>query len=312
MKIVVAGAGGVGGFFGAQLSKAGHDVFMIARGAHLEAIAKNGLCIKSQTGDVLVRPGCGVESSPFGLADLALVCFKAYDTASTTALYAPSVGSNTTIISLQNGLDNEPALIKAFGAEKVVGGVAFIGSRVQSPGVILHTAFGSIAIGEMNGEPSARVAELGAMFTAAGIKTRVSPNIVKDKYSKMTWNIGFNGLCAILDCSAGAAVRFNPTRALVRSAMMEWISVARKTGVSLDYSIADTNIQVTESGGEVIPSMLEDKRRGRRMEIESFNGKAERLGAHAGIPTPVNSMIANLVRYYNSRILQEPGSAGTR
>ena len=302
MKVVIAGAGGVGGYFGARLAKAGHDVFMIARGAHLEAIAKNGLRVKSQSGDMLVRPGCGEDSSSFGPADLALVCFKAYDTASTTALYAPSVGPDTAIISLQNGLDNEPELIKAFGAEKVVGGVAFIGSRVESPGVILHTAFGSVAIGEMNGEASARVERLGQMFTATGIKAKMSQNIVKDKYSKMTWNIGFNGLCSILDCSAGDAVRFNPTRALVRSAMMEWITVARKTGVNLEYSIADVNIQVTETGGEVIPSMLEDKRHGRRLEIETFNGKAERLGAQAGVPTPVNSMIANVVRFYNSRI----------
>jgi 2-dehydropantoate 2-reductase len=305
MKIIVAGAGGVGGYFGAALSRAGHEVFFIARGAHLDAIGQNGLLVKSAEGDFTVKPPCGPDSSGFGAADLALVCFKAYDTATTTGLYAQSVGPQTAIISLQNGLDNEPALAKAFDPARIVGGVAFIGSRVAAPGMILHTAFGSIAIGELNGLATPRVEALGQMFAAAGIKCRVSSDIIKDKYAKMTWNVGFNGLCAILDCTAGDAVRFNPTRALVRTAMMEWIMVARRSGVSLDYGIVDRNIQVTLAGGEVIPSMLEDKRRGRRMEIESFNGKAERMGMGIGVPTPVNSMIAAAVRFYNSRIGQD-------
>ena len=299
MRIVIAGAGAVGGYYGAMLFKAGHEVFFIARGDHLEAIRRDGLTVKSVNGDFSIRPECGENSEGFGAAEMVLVCFKAYGTASTTGLYASSVGPDTAIISLQNGVDNEPVLARAFSPSNILGGIAFIGSEVVSPGIISHTAFGAVSIGEVDSKPGPRVQKIEKVFLDAGIKCKISENITKDMYQKMVWNTGFNAVCAILDCSAGEAVRFGPTKKLVKDAMLELIDVAHLEGVELDPELAQRNVSITLEGGRIIPSMAQDKRNGRRMEIESFNGKVESLGEKHGVKTPVNSALASVIRFYN-------------
>ncbi|MDH5476817.1 MAG: 2-dehydropantoate 2-reductase [Nitrospinota bacterium] len=301
MKIVVAGAGAVGGYYGAMLARAGHELFFIARGAHLNAIRKNGLHVQSYKGDFSISAPCGQDSSPFGPADLILVCFKSYQTKSTVELFSSCVGGDTAILSLQNGVDNELVLAKAFGQERVLGAVAFIGARVERPGVILHTGFGSLAVGELFAEPGARAQRLGEMFEMAGIKCRVSANIKKDIYAKMVWNVGFNGICSILDCSAGEALGSPSTRGLVRSAMMEWIAVARGVGVELDEEMVERNIETTAKGGEVVPSMVMDKRNGRIMEIDSIIGKVVELGLATSTPTPVNQFILDILSFHNAK-----------
>jgi len=295
----------VGGYFGAMLARAGHEVFFIARGRHLEAIKRQGLLVKSYLGDFSVRAQCGPDSGEFGTADLVLVCFKAYHTRSTLDLYAASVGPGTVALSLQNGVDAESILAESFGEDRVMGGVAFIGSRVEAPGVALHTGFGSIALGEMKGGQSGRARELGDMFSQAKIKCRVSGDIKRDKYAKMVWNTGFNGICAILDCSAGEALKCSSTRALIRTAMMEWITVARAAAVELDYEMADKNIETTEKGGEVIPSMVVDKRNNRLLETDAINGKAVELGAQHNVSTPVNQFIVDILEFHNEKVRNE-------
>ncbi|MDH5637574.1 MAG: 2-dehydropantoate 2-reductase [Nitrospinota bacterium] len=307
MRIIIAGTGGVGGYYGAMLAQAGHEVFFIARGAHLEAIKRDGLAVKSYLGDFSARAQCGPDSTDFGLADLVLVCFKTYHTRSTTGLYATCVGQKTMVLSLQNGVNADAILAERFGEEKVMGGVAFIGSRVKAPGVVLHTGFGSMALGEIWGGLSDRARELGDMFAQAKIKCRVSGDIKKDKYSKMVWNVGFNGVCAIVDCSAGEALKSASTRTLIRTAMLEWIAVARGAGVDLDYELADKNIEATEKGGEVIPSMVMDKRNGRLLETEAINGKVVELGIMQKIPTPLNQFIVDILDFHNKKIKSSGG-----
>ncbi len=302
MKIVIAGAGGVGAYYGATLTRAGHDTFFIARGEHLAACRKSGLQVKSINGDFDVTPRFGENSDQFGKADLVIVCFKSYDTTTTFDLYRKSVGPDTMIISLQNGIDNEPTLAEEFGPDNIMGGIAFIGSRVERPGMVLHTAFGHITIGQWPKGKSERANTLGEVFNSAGVKCRVSADIKRDLYKKMIWNVGFNALCAILDCPAKETVDSDHTRWIVRNAMTEWVSVARENGVDLENDLVDQNINVTLKGGEVIPSMLHDKRRGRKMEIETFNGKVVELGKSLKVDTPVNRTLTSLIRFHNKRI----------
>lgn len=300
MKIIIAGAGAVGGYYGGVLAHAGHDVFFIARGTQLAALKERGLAVKSINGDfALPSPKCGENADSFGLADLILVCFKTYDTAKTLDLYKAGVGPQTAIISLQNGVDNEDIIAGRHGAEKVLGGVSFIGSRVESPGVILHTAASAIAIGELDGGVSERVKTLGKVFEKVGVKCKVSGDIKRDMWGKTIWNIGFNALCAILECSAQEVIRFEETRSVVRAAMLEWIAVAKADGVDLTPDMADKHIERTFTAGEIIPSMLQDKRAGRRMEIDTFNGKAVELGIKHGVETPVNKTLTTMIRFWN-------------
>lgn len=300
MKIIIAGAGAVGGYYGGVLANAGHDVFFIARGAQLAALRERGLAVKSINGDfALPSPKCGENADSFGPADLTLVCFKSYDTAKTLDLYKAGVGPDTLIVSLQNGVDNEDVIAGRYGADKVLGGVSFIGSRVESPGVILHTAASAIAIGELGGGVTDRVKKIGEVFEKAGVKCKVSGDIKRDMWGKTIWNIGFNALCAILECSAQEAIRFDETRSAVRSAMLEWIAVAQAVGVDLTTDMADKHIERTVTAGEVIPSMLQDKRAGRRMEVDTFNGKAVELGLRLGVGTPVNTLLTAIIRFWN-------------
>lgn len=302
MKIIIAGAGAVGGYYGGVLARAGHDVFFIARGSHLNALKEKGLTVKSVDGDFAVpSPKCGENANSFGYADLVLVCFKTYDTAKTLDLYKAGVGPLTTIISLQNGVDNEEMIASVYAADNVLPGVTFIGSRVESPGVILHTAASNMIIGELDGRISDRIKILGDIFEKAGVKCKVSGNIKRDKWGKTIWNIGFNAICAILECSAQAAIAFKETRLIVRAAMQEWIAVAKAEGVDLSVDMADKHIERTFAAGEIIPSMLQDKRAGRRMEIDTFNGKAVELGIKHGLETPVNKALAAIIRFWNER-----------
>ena len=302
MKIIIAGAGAVGGYYGGVLAHAGHDVFFIARGAQLTALRERGLSVKSINEDfTLPSPKCGENADPFGPADLILVCFKTYDTVKTLDLYKAGAGPDTAIISLQNGVDNEDIIADRYGVDRVLGGVSFIGSRVESPGVILHTAASNIAIGELDGGVSDRARKLGEVFEKAGVKCKVSGDIKRDMWGKTIWNIGFNAVCAILECSAQEAIRFEETKSLVRGAMLEWIAVAKAVGVDLTPEMADKHIERTFTAGEIIPSMLQDKRAGRRMEIDTFNGKCAELGEKFGIGTPVNKTLAAMVRFWNSK-----------
>jgi len=302
MRFVIVGAGGVGGYYGAMLARGGHEIFFIARGEHLKKINNDGLKIKSLNGDFSIRAIAGENADSFGLADYALVCVKSYDTASTSDLYKSSVGPDTVIVSLQNGVDNEQIISSQFGHDKVMGGVAFVGARVERPGLILHTAFGHITIGDPGQGATDRALKLCQIFNDSEVKCHVSDDINRDLWGKMVWNTGFNAICAILDCPAKAVASYEGTRQIVKSAMSEWIEVARSSGVDLDPSLADKNIAVTLKGGEVIPSMLHDRRRGRKMEIETFNGKAAKLGAKLGIDTPVNLALAEIIRFFNQKL----------
>ena len=297
MKVLIVGAGAVGSYYGAKLAKAKNDVFFIARGESLKAIKKNGITVQSVDGDFVVTPNCDSDGKSFGVADLVVVCVKAFDTSNTFNLYANNLNQNSVILSLQNGVDNEEKISSRFGEEKVVGGVAFIGVRTLSPGVVLHTAFGHITIGELNDQKTERINAIAALFQDAGIACKVSSNIKRVLYSKMLWNIGYNAICAILEASAKEVAQNQETIKTIRAAMKEWTAVARAAGVSLTDDMVEKNIEVTLKGGEVIPSMLHDRKMGRRMEIETINGKAVELGERFGVKTPVNQALVSLISF---------------
>ncbi len=305
MKIVIAGTGGIGGYYGALLAQGGHDVFFIARDKHLAIINEAGLTIKSHGKQICLKVNAGPDSSRFGIADLIIICFKSYDTASTFNLYRQSINEKTVILSLQNGIENETILSQELGVTHVVGGISFIGSLVEAPGVILHTAYGNITIGELDGEVTNRITAIGKMFNTCTINCKVSNNIKHDIWGKMVWNVGFNAICTILDCSAKEVLQFRDTKLLVESAMREWIEVARACGVSLAKSLTRKNIVVTQKGGEVVPSMLHDRRRGKKMEIEFLNAKVVSLGHTVGLDTPVNTALTSIIRFYNRALYKD-------
>ncbi len=298
-KIAVVGAGGVGGYFGGLLAKAGLDVFFLARGEHLKAIKKNGLKVESYRGDFDVKMTASDDPAMIGLCDIVLFCVKSFDTESMAERIKPLVGQSTVIISFQNGVENEEIIGNVLGSEKVMGGVAFIGSRIKAPGVILHTAAGSMTFGELEGGTSERGRGLLKLFENAGIEAILSENIKKAMWQKMVWNCGFNAITALSGSSVSQLLSVAEARQVVKDAMDEVLSVAKGLGVALREDLPGKTITHTEKQGEIRTSMLVDLENGRKVEIEALNGAVSRLGKKLGMPTPVNDTLYAALKVIN-------------
>src|SRR4051794_38062526 len=202
MRIAVMGSGAVGGYFGARLAAAGANVAFVARGKHLDAMRREGLRVKSAAGDLHAR-GCFTDNpAEIGAADLVLFCVKSYDSESASGQLAPMMGGGTVVLSLQNGVDNPDKLAARWGAERVLGGVVYLGAQLAAPGTIEHSAGGRIVLGSIDGHASAAAERVAAVLSAANIPCSVSPEIRKVLWSKLVWNAPF---CAIA-CLAGATV----------------------------------------------------------------------------------------------------------
>ncbi|MDI6654624.1 MAG: 2-dehydropantoate 2-reductase, partial [Candidatus Hydrothermarchaeota archaeon] len=201
MKVAVMGAGAVGGYFGGVLAKSGADITLIARGKHLEAMRKDGLLIKSYRGDFRADVKATSDPKEAGPTDLILFTVKSYDTEEAIRLCRPMIQENTCILSLQNGIDNDEKIAREAGREKIIGGVAYIGVALDEPGVILHSAAGKIAIGELNGKITHRIKKIAEMFSAAWIPCEISEDIIKLKWKKLVWNAAFNALTTITGAS---------------------------------------------------------------------------------------------------------------
>ncbi len=291
MKILVLGAGAVGGYFGGRLSAAKHEVFFTARGEHLQALRDRGLTVQSCQGDFHVHPQAAERFEPIEGLDLILVCVKHKDTAALLPHLKEQTGGSTAVISLQNGADSEQFFIDAIGAEKVIGGIAYIGAALEGPGKIGHTARGVITIGELDGAPSQRTETIKRMFEEAGVKCNISANIKKDKWEKLMWNTGFNGICALTRLPVHPLLNHPPTRIIIKKLMDELVTVAHAAGVPVNAGLPEKYIENTLKGGEVYPSTLQDVKQGKTTEINIMNGTVVEEGRKHGIATPCNELI---------------------
>ena len=302
LKISVAGPGAVGGYYGGLLARAGMDVTFLGRGRHLDAMKGKGLNVKSYKGDFHISPFATCDPAEIGLCDLILFCVKSFDTPDMAKFIRPMVGPSTIILSLQNGVENEEILGSILGADKILAGVAFIGSRIEKPGVIVHTASGNITFGEPDGGSSPRAKELEGIFNSAGIKAKLSDDIRKVIWQKMVWNCGFNAITALTGCSAAEVLLLKETREIVRKTMEEVIAVAGSLGVTLGDALPEKTIAHTEKQGEIRTSMLIDMEKGQQMEIDALNGTVCRKGGEKGVPTPTNDVLYGMIKSINKRM----------
>jgi 2-dehydropantoate 2-reductase len=301
MKILIVGSGAVGGYFGALLARAGNDVTFLVRGEHLKAINRNGLLVKSINGDFTVQVKAKERPHKDKRYDLIIFAVKGYDLEAAAETVETVVTHNTSILSLLNGLDSEKRLAKRFGDKKIIGGIAFIGSAIESPGVIAHTSSGSITVGEMDGEESGRCKEIKAIFEKAHIPCKISTDITKDIWSKMVWNVGFNAITAVTRALASDILADHGTRQIVEQSMLETVRVAEKRGVLLSPDLISKTIARTEKAGKIKTSMLQDIERGKRTEIDFINGAVIEIGKESGFDTPVNETLCGLVRFLERR-----------
>jgi len=300
MRIVVMGSGGTGGFFGAKLARAGEDVTFVARGAHLEAIRTRGLRVKSAPdGEWVVKAPAVDELGGLAPADLVLFCVKSFDTESAGRAIMPVLGPDTGVLSIQNGVDNEEKLEDIVGKGRVLGGIAQVFATIESPGVIRHTLLGRIQFGEMDGRESPRAR---AFFEACGraqIPCELSKDVLRTLWGKYVYLVAHAGMTALTRCPAGIIWALPETRRLYRLLLEEMSALARAAGADLGPGIVDTCLGYLDAlGAGGYSSLHYDLMHGKRLEIDTLQGHAVRLGERYGIPTPTLFAVYAALRPY--------------
>jgi 2-dehydropantoate 2-reductase len=301
MKIAILGTGGVGGYFGGRFAEGGEDVWFVARGRHLDALQRCGLRVKSRLGDILVKPIQATDDpAQIGPVDLVIVAVKLWDTADAVRAAAPLVGANTTIISFQNGVDAAEQFGAAFGAERVIGGVCHIAAAISGPGIIVHTGMmAKLTIGEFDRRNSPRIEAIMAACRKAGIDAHASDDIARAIWEKFIFLTAFSGITSLTRLSKGPILSDPDARDLFRAALAETASVARARGVRLSDDAVDRIMEFADSlPDEMKSSMLGDLERGNRLELPWLSGAVARLGAQAGVPTPIHRVIYQALKPY--------------
>lgn len=291
MKIAVMGSGGVGGYFGARLAAAGNNVTFIARGAHLAAIKNKGLTVRSRHGDAHIHPAEATDDpADLGPVDIVLFATKLYDTEIAGELCKPFIGANTAVISLLNGVDSEEQLSRILGAQHIAGGVARISAEIAEPGVIQHhSPFHSIEFGELDGRPSERLQAFLQIAQEAGVDAQLSDDIEAAIWRKFILLASFSAITTLTRLAAGPIRSHPQTWGLLESAARETGAVARARGVALKETDVESVVTMLGKLPDAMKSsMLMDLERGNRLELEWLSGAVCRIGAEAGVDTPVH------------------------
>jgi 2-dehydropantoate 2-reductase len=306
MRFVVMGTGGIGGFFGAALARAGEDVWFVSRGKHLEAMQHSGLRISSTLGNFTIPPGQIVHSpSRISHADVVLFCVKSYDTEAAAQQLSPLIDSHALVISLQNGVDNVEKIAGVLPRCHTYGGAAYISSRITAPGHITETGgFQRIIFGPVAGAASALAREVHDSLLRAGIKSQLTGDIRRDLWQKLVFIASMGSLTALSRLTHGEIIGNPGTRALMFDAMREARSVAFKLGIEIEQ-IDETRVLegLKRFSDDTRSSMYYDLISEKPMEVEALNGTVVRLGDQLGVPTPIHRVIYSILLPYHLRHL---------
>jgi 2-dehydropantoate 2-reductase len=297
--VAVVGAGGTGGYYGGALARAGSEVTMIARGAHLDAIKSHGLHLKTVLlGDFLLNTEATDDMSTLGPVDLAIFSVKSYGTNIAIRDMAPLIGDETLIVSTQNGIDSERLLSDAFGGAHVLGCTVTVSATIEEPGVVVQKGGpGSMVIGEMNSGASRRVDRLVARCKAAGLAAETSKDIILALWQKFIFISALSGMTALTRKPIGEIFAQTSTTEMYRQVLSEVAAVGRAEGVNLHSNTADEILATTQAREPfIIGSMGHDLIAGNPIEIGLLNGRVVELGHKHGVPTPANFAIEAALR----------------
>lgn len=295
MRVLIVGAGALGGFYGALLARAGNDVTVLARGATLDALRANGLTLASAPYGSSSEPVTVIaDPSEAGEIDLIVFGVKAYDLESAARQIEPLVHDGVTVVAVQNGIEHPRRLADILGERALLPGVILISATVHTPGVISHIGGpGRIQLGDTGAPDPERLERIAAVFRETGVPVETYADIRPQLWTKFGFICAMSGVTALTRLTLAQIFAVPETRQLYRDVIAEVVQVARASGVALPDSLPDGAIAMLESSNPMPErgSMAYDLMAGRRLEIDTLNGSVVRLGEELSLPTPVNRVI---------------------
>jgi len=319
VRIVIAGAGAIGGFIGARLARAGAEVVLFARGPHLQAMQERGLRVISSDGDFEVKPTVTGDLAAIGVADVVFLGVKAHSLTSLAPALRPLFHEDTVVVSTQNGIpwwyfqnhggeldgvqldrvDPGGVIAAAIEPRRIVGSLAYFSTDIAEPGVIHHTEGNRISFGEPDGTRTQRTKQIAESLIAAGFRCPITTRIRHEIWVKLLGNVAFNPISALTRGTLEELVQHPETSRLVRAVMTETEALATRLGIELPISI-DQRMAGAEKVGAHKTSMLQDFEAGRPMELEAVVGAVVELGDRLGV-----AMTATHAVYACAKLLDE-------
>ncbi len=297
MKILIIGPGAMGCLFAAFLSKTQEVTLLDKNHQRAQEINDRGIIIEGISGNWEVKVKAVADAGSVTDIDLAIICVKSYNTKEAISEVKSCISEKTLVLTLQNGLGNIEVIGEVAGQDKVLGGVTNQGATLLAPGHIRHAGKGETVIGRIDGKIPVQLREIRETFNKVGLETRISRDIKGLIWSKLIINVGINALTAITRLNNGKLLQFEGTARILRDAVTEAVKIAKKKRIKLIYDDPLAKVEaVCEATALNVSSMLQDVLKNKKTEIDYINGVIIRQGQSLGIPTPVNSVLADLVK----------------
>jgi 2-dehydropantoate 2-reductase len=320
VRIVIAGAGAIGGYIGARLAQAGADVVLFARGAHLRAMQERGVRVISGDGDFSVRPQVSGDLASIGVADVVFLAVKAHSLTAMAPSLRPLFGPDTVVVSTQNGLpwwyfhehggpldglrlervDPGGVIASSIEHRRIVGSLAYFGTELVEPGVIHHSEGNRLSFGEPGGERSDRIRRIVEPLIASGLKCPITTRIRQEIWVKLLGNVAFNPISVLTGGTLAELTAHPEVSGLARAVMVEAEAVAAKLGIELPITI-DQRMAGAAKVGAHKTSMLQDYEAHRQMELEAVVGAVVELGERLGVETPSTRAVYACVKFLQER-----------
>ena len=305
-KTAVVGSGAVGSFFGAMLARAGHPVTLIGRPAHVQLIEQRGLQLHMGGQIESVALAASTALASVRDADLVLFCVKSGDTDDLARQIAPLLAPTALVLSLQNGVENAPAISRQI-SQTVIPAVVYVAAAMSAPGQVEHLGRGELVIGALDAKHAPALApqlqQLQAFFASAQIAVEVSPNVIGELWRKLLLNCAFNAISAITQLPYGKVALQPAVHDLQIALVTEVLAVAKAEGQDLDWPESKLAMaKIFQTMPAQFSSTAQDLARGKRTEIEHLNGFIARRGALHGIATPANQALYTLVKLLEARL----------
>jgi 2-dehydropantoate 2-reductase len=297
MRIAIVGSGGVGGYFGARLARGGADVMFLARGAHLAAMQTRGIAIEGPD-EIRVNPVRATDDpADIGVADLVLFAVKLWDTEAVLEQIQPVMGPDTAIISFQNGVLKDSYLRARYDARQIMGGVGYVATTIDRPGVIRQTGpMQRLIFGEFDGHRSARGEAFLQACLRGGINAELSSDIRREIWQKFVFLVGLSGTTTTMGVPIGPIRSNAQTRQFLLDIMREVVAVGRAHGVDLPEDYAERRLALADDvSPDMTSSMHHDLQRGNRLEVRWLAGGVVELGKQVGVATPLNRAVADIL-----------------